>query len=373
MIENEIVELCKYSFGREANKSYVFTKSYSIIRPQLKALKKQYPFNTYIIDCAEYYGDDDIVKLSSLIINRNKTLMNDYMNIKLNNDNMKKDCFESHNIVFIVNIDSCKEACKNLIPFMNSIMERELKYTHIFFISCEDYDNLLHFNCDVEYDMNDFIPAPYRTYENENNTTLLIFKNYKILSKYKKYLFPLSKIKITKKKIEKHINNIIFIKTADCITDNAKISNDYKTILIDYLTDDGFSYWRVFSVSHYDNIPLILYENIDLITSASLKKDSCKMHRLHSKVRQLCIDYYCHTNDPDMYLFKKSNLYFFLCGYKKLLYDLDIKPLVKRLVKLNFTKYYSNRAAEIQYQKLLSPCDVFSHMDDSNSIKPNRK
>lgn len=364
MFSNDITDLCRYSFNCKSNKSYCFTPPYINIKPQLETLKKKYPFNVYIIDCAEYYSDENIVKMSNSIINRNKTLMNDYMNLSLNEsiiDNTETDAlFKSYNSIFIVNINSCEDDCKNIIPFMNSITERDLKSTYVFFMTCVDYKRLLYSNCGNDYDPNDFLKVSNKTSENEIEiktnvpmTSIHMFKNYKLLSKYKKYLFPLNKIKITKKRIEKYINTIVFIDSISNTSDYGKLFNDYKTILIDYLTDNNFDYSRVFNVSHYDNIPLILYENIDLITYKSINVHPSMIDKLRSKIRRLCINYYCYTNDPDMHLFKKSNLYYFLYMYKKQLLNLNIIPIINKFSKLNFTKYYSNRAAEIQYQKML--------------------
>lgn len=348
MEHNQFSDLCHHSFNTHSNTSILFLESYVTIKKNLEYLKKTYPFNCYIIDCNEYYNDEEVVKLINLILSKKTTLMNDYMNLSLNTCTNKENLFIKHNNIFLVNIQSFKESNKNLIFFINNFITKHTdNHSHLFLVSC---CNLQLFDTD-EYNENDFI----NVFNNNMNQiySFKYFKNYKIMTKYKKHIFPLNKIKITKKRIENHIYNMIFIsKNNNTCLDIENKCGDYKSIIIKYLTCDNFQYSSIFNISHYENIPLILYENIKII----LKTDTADKNRhvLYKEIRQLCIDFYSHSNEPDMYLFEKTNLYYFLFMYTKILNRYSINPCILDLRKLNFTKYYSNRASEIQYQKSIN-------------------
>lgn len=369
----QFINLCSYALNSSANATYLFANlaSFKQLNLHIRDVRTQYPFNIFIVDCCDYYSDDDIVAISNLITKK-KPCMNDYMNTSITIDDTLIDTptstlLKTWNIVFVLNIQSTKEACKNIIPFMNSLFERKLEKVHFFFTSCCEESEHLKCNFDFEYTDADFLllfPDVISSSSSKTLPTVKVFKNYKALSKFKKDIFPLNKLRITKKRTERYISNIIFIDKFNDDTEKCGTENYYKTIIIDYLTNDCFNYTSLFGMSHYENIPLILYENSKLIISAHQcgRKSTlaCKDHIIRKIVtgtRQLCIDYYCHSNDPDMHLFEKSNMYYFLHMYKKLISELKAPLNVSKLNKLSFTKYYSNRAAEIQYQKTFSIFD----------------
>lgn len=347
-----------------ANKSFLYSNNFLI--DNIKLLKKAYPYNVYIIDCCEYYNDEMISNICTPIIQKKKTIMNDYMNTNDKAPDTSIDVkIKKMNIIFILNIHTFSDSNKNFLQFINSLDTGD--ETSVFFVSNENIFYLLQQSCDSDFKISDFekISSVKNGVSLPDNLSAYIFKTYKNLTKYKKNIFPFDKIKVTKKKTERYISNIVFIqdverdkkiKTCDDFIVYNDMYVDYKKILINYLLCDDFNYATLFSVSHYENIPLILYENIEHIVG----KPVLHMEELITKIRLLCLNYYSYNNDPDIYLFNKSNLYYFMFNFKKLLEDFKVEPSITNLKKLKFTKYYSNRASEIQCQNSIQ---VYSFLE----------
>jgi hypothetical protein len=339
-------------------KSFLYSKSNII--DNIRLLKKAYPYNVYIIDCCEYYNDETVVSVSNSIIQKKKTIMNDYMNMNTNTTYTPIDRqIKNMNIIFILNIHTFNDSNKNLLQFINSLDVG--KETSVVFVSEESVFYNLQNNYDNEFNINDFekIHKTKNDISNPFNLDAYVFKNYKNLTKYKKDIFPFDKIKVTKKRTEKYISNIVFIED-NKDTDKQKTQvtltmyndmdyMDYKKILIHYLLCDDFNYSVLFNVSHYENIPLILYENIEYI----IGKTNIDIQEFVGKTREMCLKYYSYDNDPDMYLFRKSNLYYFMYNFKRMLNIFNINLKISNLRKIKFTKYYSNRASEIQSQNAI--------------------
>lgn len=339
-------------------KSFLFSEDVSLI-DNIRLLKQNYPYNVYIIDSCDYYSDDAVVKLSNSILQKKKTLMNDYMNTntaQITSAHTNNKEILNRNIIFIVNIHTFNENNKNLLQFINSL--ESSNETHVAFVSDASIFANLRYIYEQEFNISDFCPLSIDIDKTapSGHLPLYTFKNYKALTKYKKDIFPFDKIKVTKKRTEQYLSNIVFIEDINHQPHFAELDNtlymdyqDYKKILIDYLLNSAFDYTILFNVSHYENIPMILYENIEFIVGKNHKNGQAFKNR----IRETCLKYYSYNNDPDMYLFRKSNLYYFMYDFKTMLHRLNIELKPSNLKKIKFTKYYSNRASEIQSQNAI--------------------
>lgn len=344
-------------------KSFLYSDDVSLV-DNIKLLKNAYPYNVYIIDSSDYYIDESVVKLSNSILQKKDTLMNDYMNTKtgdtLSCDTNNNEII-SRNIIFILNIHTFSDSNKSLLNFINSLEHSDK--THISFVSDESILANLKNIYEKEFIMSDFRRIDFADCANSSHLPCHTFKNYKSLTKYKKHIFPFDKIKVTKKRTEQYISNVVFIEDIlqqNNITcqdsDTFMDYQDYKKILINFLLNDNFDYTVLFNVSHYENIPMILYENIEFIVGKTHKN----IQIFKNRIRDTCLKYYSYDNDPDMYLFRKSNLYYFMHDYKTTLKELNIEMKPSNLKKIKFTRYYSNRASEIQTQNSIQS---YSFMD----------
>jgi hypothetical protein len=366
---NEFTKLCIDKIVSGIKTTYLFSNSLNIFH-NIHELKHILPYNVFLFDCCEYYNDEEIFKNCNLIIKKKGNIMSDFMNMNTNTNintylnniinnnpilfnNIEK--LKKFNIIFLLNINTYDESCKNIITLLNNLSNIKTGNFHFFIVSIDNFNDFFKNTYD-SIDKTDFINYNNYTLINEK-LNITYFKNLKTLLKYKKYIFPINKIKFTKNNASMLVNNLLFFITKSNTNIELK-SNDYKNIIIDYLTQINFDYSIFLTISHYENIPLILYENSKLILHSgynNINTDDEK--KFIDKIRQLCLDYYSFNNDPDISLFNNTNLYYFLYNYKYLLISLNIAPIVNKLQKIVFTKYYSNRAAEIQYQKNMD-CDI---------------
>lgn len=339
----DLIHLCNYSIDSHSNRSFLFFPYKLNIEKPLKQFKKHNYHNVFIIDCAEYYNDSDIVPILTTIINKkcNNVNVNTYF-IEKNNERINvKNKLSSKNLIFLLNTHTFEESSKNIIQFINTLPSHsENDNFHIFFV----------FNSCLGNEIKNSVSKVI-------NQETLTFKNYSSFIKHKNNIFPFNKMKITKRKSREYLPNILFIGSLN----NDYLytqTHDYKSIIIDFLTNESFDYSSIFSISHYENIPLILYENCNLILNDNRKnidknKNNIIINKIKNEIRQLCIDYYSYTNNPDFSLFEKSNLYYFLYKFKKLVNSHNEGICKAKLNNISFTKYYSNRASEIQYQKTI--------------------
>lgn len=336
-------------------RSFLYSDDASLV-DNIRLFKQNYPHNVYIIDSCDYYSDDVVVKLSDTILHKKKTVMNDYMNThiaQLPPTHTSHKEIICRNIIFILNIHTFVEANKNLLQFINSL--ESSTGTHISFVSANSIFSNLRYIYDQEFNIGDFCRTAMDVDDSVSleHVPCYRFKNYKSLTKYKKHIFPFDKIKVTKKRTEQYLQNVVIIEEIDHQPYCTELDNtlymdyhDYKKIITHYLLSDTFDYTILFNVSHCENIPMILYENIETIVGKNHKNSQAFKNR----IRETCLKYYSYGNDPDMYLFRKTNLYYFMYDFKTTLHALDIELKPTNLKKIKFTKYYSNRASEIQSQ-----------------------
>lgn len=335
--------------------TFLMATSFDTVLDNAVRLKQTMPYNIYIFDCSEYYNDDAIVAKCNLINNKKGTVMADFLN-----EHTRSQCNDvcrvvgDTNLIFILNINTFEESHKNCLSLLNSIMSSKNDDIHYFIHSVDNYPEL--FTTTLSYNDKEFKLSPI-------STTIKQFQSYKAFTKYKKCIFPLNKLKINRKSIEYHLDQILFISPPISSRPIKTLFNkqDYKDIIVDYLTSQSNNYSLFNSISHSENIPLILYENIRVVLESNrtrlLPSDDIQ-RTIYKRVRQACILYYSYNNDPDTALFNNTNIYYFLYSYKLLLNEYGIIPDRAELNQLCFTKYYSNRAAEIQYQKNIKSLSI---------------
>jgi hypothetical protein len=334
---NDLIHLFNYSIKLQSNKSFWFIQFN--INEVLQELKKKYYYNVFIIDCAKYYNDIDVVSLINDIINKQQSyhILNTFNNIPNKNtqDKTIDKSILTKKILFLKNTHTFEESSKNIIRFINTLPPFSANSNfHIFFLFKS-----------ISINKNDFLV------NKTGNYYTITFKNYNSFVKNKNETFPFCKMKITKRRTEEYLHNILFITLSNEDCQDTYIQ-DYKGIITNFLTNDTFNYSSIFNVSHYENIPLILYENWSLITNKYI--NNSLTDDIENNIRNLCIQYYSYNTNPDFYLFKKCNLYYFLYNLKKIIKKHNIHFSMNELNNIKFTKYYSNRASEIQFQKTIN-------------------
>lgn len=354
MTNNEFTEFC---FNECKTPNYC-TFLYSLnatsqkdISKYITCLKEDNHYTIFIFDCALYYNDIELYEGLKKMEEKKGTLMASFM--------MDDECFkrknnvlQNYNLVFVENVDTFDDA-KNLFQFINTLISKQdkKKHTHYYFV----INNLFQDPVVNDLYLKDKILNP-----SDNHEKPLFFKNllnYKHFQAYKTNMFPLNKIKLNKAKTIKVINNVYFVSSTRCdiktIQSQKKVQySDYKDALVEFLRMKTYEFTRIISINHPENIPMIVYENIHVFFKTVREEQKEGVYQI---VRELCLNYYKHVENPDNDLFKTNNLKYFLFKTKQLMsihgVSLSSSNHENVVDDIVFTKYYSNRAAEIQCHK----------------------
>lgn len=309
-------------------------------------LQKMYYYNVFLFDCALHYNDVELCEGLKKMEEKKGTLMASFM--------APQKRTLDYNLVFIENIDTFDDA-KNLFTFIGAVLSKNEKPTG----TCKGKQT--HYFCIINNILQD--PMINDLYINDaifgkSSSFFKYFSNYKHFQSYKPYMFPLNKIKLNKAKLMKLLSAICFISTSNGERNDLEKQkyihySDYKDALVEFYKNKTYEFDRLLSINHPENIPMIVYENIHVLFKSV--KDPTHQEEIYTTVRELCINYYKHKDTPDYDLFKTNNLKYFLFKTKRLMehhkVSLFSSCYSNIIGELSFTKYYSNRAAEIQCHK----------------------